>query len=190
MYLELYLDMRRKGTRYSPSEVITDESPLIRDESTKKIKGITGKQIRNIVHNLYKKADLLKKGLGRLYDLREHSIRKYFKTQMIALGVQPDYVDYMMGHIPDTYNDIQSNGIEFLRNVYQAAGLSIRPKVKVSKVDALKEIIRAWGMNPEQLLTRQALADGATTNHEEAIDKQLAVLGQELKRLIKSETTV
>jgi hypothetical protein len=45
-------------------------------------------------------------------------------------------------------------------------------------------------MNPEQLLTRQALADGATTNHEEAIDKQLAVLGQELKRLIKSETTV
>ena len=98
---------------------------------------------------------------------------------MIALGVQPDYVDYMMGHIPDTYNDIQSNGIEFLRNVYQAAGLSIRPKVKVNKVDALKEIIRAWGMNPEQLLTRQALADGATTNHEEAIDKQLAVLGQE-----------
>ena len=190
MYLELYLDMRRKGTRYSPPEAITDESPLIRDESTNKIKGISGKQIRNIVHNLYKKAGLLKKGLGRLYDLREHSIRKYFKTQMIALGVQPDYVDYMMGHIPDTYNDIQSNGIDFLRNVYQAAGLSIRAKVKVSKVDALKEIIRAWGMNPEQLLTREALADGAITNREEVIDKQLAVLGQELKRLIKSEATV
>jgi hypothetical protein len=125
-----------------------------------------------------------------LYDLREHSMRKYFKTQMIALGVQPDYVDYMMGHIPDTYNDIQSNGIEFLRNVYQTAGLSIRPKIKVSKIDALKEIIRAWGMNPEQLLTRQALAEGAITNQEEVIDKPLAVLGQELKRLIKLEATV
>jgi len=45
-------------------------------------------------------------------------------------------------------------------------------------------------MNPEQLLTRQALADGSTTNQEEVIDKQLAVLGQELKRLIKSEATV
>ena len=109
---------------------------------------------------------------------------------MIALGVQPDYADYMMGHIPDTYNDIQSKGVDFLRNIYQAAGLSIRPKVKISKVDALKEIIRAWGMNPEQLLTRQALSDGATTNQEEVIDKQLAVLGQELKRLIKSEATV
>jgi len=64
MYLELYLDMRRKGTRYSPPEQITDESPLIRDESTTKTKGIQSKQIRNIVHNLYKKAGLLKKGLG------------------------------------------------------------------------------------------------------------------------------
>jgi hypothetical protein len=44
-------------------------------------------------------------------------------------------------------------------------------------------------MNPEQLLIREVLADGAPTNHEELVDKQLAVLGQELKRLIKSEAT-
>ena len=109
---------------------------------------------------------------------------------MVALGVQPDYVEYMMGHTVDTYNDIQSKGIDFIRNIYHAAGLAIRAKLKVNKVDALKEIIRAWGMNPEQLLTREALADGATTKQEDITDRQLAVLGQELKRLIKSEATV
>jgi site-specific recombinase XerD len=190
-YLRLYIDARRRGTSYLPPEEITDDTPIIRDESTaKRIKGITGKQIRKIVHALYQAAGLLKKTLGRLYDLREHSIRKFFKTQLIALGVQSDYVDYMMGHVVDTYNDIQSKGIEFLRNIYNAAGLAIKAKLKVSKIDALKEIIRAWGMNPEQLLTRNALAEGATTKQEDVTDQQLAVLGQELKRLIKSEATV
>jgi hypothetical protein len=33
-----------------------------------------------------------------MYELRVHGLRKYSKTQMLALGVQPDYVDYMMGH--------------------------------------------------------------------------------------------
>ena len=48
---------------------------------------------------------------------------------------------------------------------------AIRAKLKVSKVDALKEIIRAWGMNPEQLLTRNALAEGAITKQEDITDQ-------------------
>jgi len=40
-------------------------------------------------------------------------------------------------------------GIEFLRGIYIASGLS--------KIDALKEIIRAWGLNPEEILTKEAL---------------------------------
>ncbi len=54
----------------------------------------------------------------------------------------------------------------------------------------VKEIIRALGMNREQLLTRQAPADEATTNQEDVIDKQLAVIRQELKRMIKTEAMV
>jgi hypothetical protein len=56
-----------------------------------------------------------------------------------------------------TYHDLQMKGIDFLRNIYAASGLSIRPKTQLSKIDTLKEIIRAWGMNPEQILTREAL---------------------------------
>jgi len=41
-------------------------------------------------------------------------------------------------------HDIQSIGIDKLRNVYAAAGLSIKPKTQASKIDAIKKIIRAW----------------------------------------------
>ena len=67
----------------------------------------------------------------------------------------------MMGRRVSTYHDIQSLGIETLRKGYAASGLSIKPKTKVSKIDALKEIIRAWGMNPEQVLAKEALSEWA-----------------------------
>ena len=35
--------------------------------------------------------------------------------------------------------------------------LSIKPRTRVSKIDALKEIIRAWCMNPEEILVKEAL---------------------------------
>jgi hypothetical protein len=125
-----------------------------------------------------------------MYELRLHSLRKYFKTQLLALGVQSDYVDYMMGHTVDTYHDIQSIGVEKLRNVYAAAGLPIKPKTKVSKIDALKEIIRAWGMNPEQVLTREALTQGAAVciTPQDKENHDLQVLSQTLRELIRQET--
>jgi len=39
---------------------------------------------------------------------------EYFKTQLMALGVQADHIDYMVGHTVDTYHDIQMKGVEFL----------------------------------------------------------------------------
>jgi hypothetical protein len=105
------------------------------------------------------KAGLLKPNRGRVYDLKVHSIRKFFNTQLMTLGVQPDYVDYMMGHTIGTYHDIQMKGIEFLRNVYAASGLSIRPKTKVSKIEMLKTVARGMGLDPEKIPTREALAE-------------------------------
>ena len=127
-----------------------------------------------------------------MYELRVHGLRKYFKTQLLALGVQPDYVDYMMGHTVDIYHDIQMKGVKFLRNIYAGSGLSIKPKTRVSKVDALKGIIRAWGLNPEQILTREALTKGAAvyTSPNDLENQQLATLNQALKQLIRQEATV
>ena len=127
-----------------------------------------------------------------MYDLRVHSLRKYFKTQLLALGVQPDYVDYMMGHTVDTYHDIQSIGIDKLRNAYASSGLSIRQKTQISKIETLKEVIRALGMNPEQLLTRDALTEGAIAHKttEDLENHQLQILSSQLKQLIHKEASV
>jgi len=85
---------------------------------------------------------------------------------MAALGVDRDYIEYMMGHTISTYHDIKMKGMDFLKGIYTASGLSIKPKTRVSKIDALKEIIRAWGLNPEDIRTRDAL----TKPHRTVID--------------------
>jgi integrase len=169
-YLRAYLEMRRNGSKTSkiPPENIHDETPLIRNHQTKQAIPLTPAAIHKLVHDLYVKAGLIQaKPFGRRYDLRAHSIRKFFRTQMAALGVDRDYIEYMMGHTISTYHDIQMKGIEFLRGIYIASGLSIKPKTRISKIEALKEIMRAWGLNPEEILTKQAL----TEPHRTVIDR-------------------
>jgi len=140
------------------------------------------------------KAGLIpQKSLGRRYDLRVHSIRKFFRTQLAALGTPTDYIEYMMGHTISTYHDIEMKGIEYLRGIYSASALSIKTKTRVSKIDALKEIIRAWGLNPEEILTKEALArPNATVIGRERLEErqlhQLSIaLRQELLKEIREE---
>jgi len=168
-YLRAYLEIRRNGSKTSkiPPENIHDETPIIRNHQSKQAIPLTPSAVHKLVHDQYVKAGLIQpKPLGRRYELRTHSIRKFFRTQLASLGVQADYIEYMMGHTISTYHDIQMKGVEFLRGIYIASGLSIKPKTRISKIDALKEIIRAWGMNPEEILTRQAL----TEPHRTVID--------------------
>src|SRR2546426_12096422 len=96
----------------------------------------------------------------------------------------------MMGHTVDTYHDIQSLGIEKLRQAYAASGLSIKPKTRLSKIETIKEIIRAQGINPEQILTKEALTQHATTYLDTAQlqDHQLELLTTTLRDLIHQET--
>jgi integrase len=189
--LKAYLELRRRGSPSGkiPPETIADDSPLIRSSQGRKPKAIAEKQIYNIVHNLYFKADLLEKpSRANRYSLCAHSIRKFFRTQLTALGVPSEYTEYMMGHKQSTYHDIQMKGIEFLRNIYAASGLSIKPKTTTSKIDTLKEIIRAWGMNPEELLTKKALTQPYRTviapGYEE---NQVQTLSNALKEMMRKE---
>jgi hypothetical protein len=69
----------------------------------------------------------------------------------------------MMGHTLSTYHDIEMEGIGFLRNIYAVSGLSIRPKTQANKIEVLKEMVRTWGLNPEKVLTREALTRPYTT---------------------------
>ncbi len=168
-YLKLYLEARRTGNPVRVSqarqgshrihpETITDDSPLIRDDHSNKVRPVSPARLHDLIHNLYVKAGLLQNGSGTRYELRAHSLRKYFRTQLASLGVNSDYIDYMMGHVVDTYHDIQMKGPEFLRGIYAASGLGIKPKTQLSKIEMLKEVARAWGLDPEKILTKEAQA--------------------------------
>jgi hypothetical protein len=96
------------------------------------------------------------------------------------------YIEYMIGHTIGTYHDIEMKGIEFLRNIYAASGLSIRPKTQLSKIEALKEIVRAWGLNSEEVLTKESLTRSYTaTGYGE--DEQVKGLSQALKEMMTKE---
>ena len=189
-YLRLYLQMRRIGTDKIPPENINDETPLIRNMQSKIPVAITTSAVHKLVHELYQKAGLIpEKSVGRRYDLRVHSIRKFFRTQLAALGMPTDYIEYMMGHTISTYHDIEMKGIEYLRGIYSASALSIKPKTKVSKIDALKEIIRAWGLNPEEILTKDALTRPNATiiSRDQLEERQMHQLSVALKQEVLKE---
>src|SRR5713101_2174010 len=73
------------------------------------------------------------------------------KTRCVS---DPDLIDYWVGHKVDTYHDIRSLGIEKQRSVYAAAGLRIRSKTNINKMEAIKEMLRACGANSEEILTK------------------------------------
>jgi len=189
--LRLYLEQRRRGSPSGkiPPETIQDDSPLLRSDHTREVRSLSQKQLHTIVHTTYVRAGLSSEKRGRLYMLRTHSIRKYFRTQLAALGVPRDYIDYMMGHKISTYHDIQMKGPEFLRNVYAASGLGIKPKTQVSRLDMLKEIIRAWGLDPERILVKGALTEPhrvivAPASREE---EQVKALADSLKEMLRKD---
>ncbi len=191
-YLRTYLEQRQQGspTGRTPPENIHDESPLIRDELTQHPKPLSTGRLHQIIHELYWKAGLItRKPQGRRYELRAHSIRKFFRTQMAALGVDRDYIEYMMGHTTSRYHDVQMKGIEFLRGVYITSGFGIKQRTRISKIDALKEIIRAWGLNPEEILTKQALTEPHRTiiDRNQLEESQLHQLSIALKRQMLKE---
>ena len=110
---------------------------------------------------------------------------------MSASKIDSEIIKYFMGKTIDTYEDVQSLGIETLRNLYISAGLAIRPKTQVNRIEQLKEIIRAWGQNPEEILTKDALLRGNITElPEQNQNHQLSVLADQLKQLIKREVSV
>ncbi len=106
---------------------------------------------------------------------------------MKALGVDSDYVDYMMGHMVDTYHDIQSKGTEFLRDIYARAGFEIRPKNKSTPTEILKKMVRSIGLDPDKVLNREALSETHRTyaTVQEREQEEIALLTKALLDGIK-----
>ena len=178
-YLKLYLEERKRGTRRIPPEKITDESPLFRTYS-KRVKPLSYEQVKHEWHKLLKKAGLDEKN-GKFYKLRIHSLRKFFRTQLAALGVPTDYIEYMMGHKRDTYNKIETKGVEFLRAIYASANLRIFPREK-TLADVLKEIIRARGEDPAKYLKEEVMSGRTKISEQEETEIYARAIWEMLRR--------
>jgi len=185
--LKAYLEIRRNGTRRIPPEVLTDQSPLIRNECVNKIRSVTATHISSVIHKLFFRAGLISKGEAKRYQVRPHSLRKYFRTQLGAISTIPtDYIDYMMGHTISTYNDIRMKGIEFLRDLYASSGLCIRPRTKITKIERIKMFVESLGLNPDTILSKDALAMPHRTAAEQE-ERKIEILNQALKEAILKE---
>lgn len=94
-----------------------------------------------------------------------------------------------MGHTVSVYHDIQSKGVEFLRRIYGAAGLSIRTKTRLSKIEMMKAFAQGIGLNSDKILTQEALSEPhrIQVDPDEREERQIAVLCQALKESLKKE---
>jgi hypothetical protein len=73
----------------------------------------------------------------------------------------------------------------YLIYYYAAAGFEIRKKTQISKLDTIKEMIRALGENPEQLLSREALSMGNISAVGDIENHQLSVLTMQLRDILR-----
>ncbi len=156
-YVRLYLEERRRGStrrsdgEYLPPEEIIDSSPLIRDAQSTTPRGIGPKQIYKQIHDLIHKAGLDTRNKNGGYELRVHTLRKCFKTWLVPKGVPESHIEYMMGHVTDVYDQVQSLGVEKLRSEYKNANLSIRPDSQNSRVDFMRDMLRSLGATREEM---------------------------------------
>jgi integrase len=160
-YLKAYVDVRRNGTQSVQPETIEDSSPVIRDERIGFVKPISAGAVHRLISRLYAKTNMRRAigGKSLRYDLRVHSIRKYFRTQLgSSTKIPADYIDYMMGHIVSTYNDIQMKGIDYLRGLYALSGLSIIQKEKADIYCFVEDILKGKGYNIDKELLRRAIS--------------------------------
>ena len=85
------------------------------------------------------------------------------------------------------WNDqVIANTREKLRELYASSGLSIRPKTKQSNIEQLKLMIEAWGLDPNEVLSKEAL----TMPNRTVIDSeqtQIEILNKTLKQAIIKE---
>jgi site-specific recombinase XerD len=86
-FLEEYLNQRK-----SLNEDINENSPVIAREDGKPM---SYQNIQYLLEGTFRKYS---KKVGKRYTLHAHSLRKFFKTQLISAGVPSPIVDRLTGH--------------------------------------------------------------------------------------------
>lgn len=75
------------------------------------------------------------------------------------------------------------------RQEYAASGLSIKPQTHHTRIETIKEMIRALGEDPDKILTRESQTQPATTQlqPQDYDNHRLQILTQHLRQAIHGE---
>jgi len=85
-------------------------------------------------------------------------------------------------------DDIRMKGIEFLRGIHLSSNISIKPKTKSNKLEMLKSIIRAYGMDPEKVLVKEAFTEPHRfIQHNDALEDHIQILNNTLREILTKE---
>lgn len=79
-------------------------------------------------------------------------------------------------------------GIEYLRNIYIAVNLSIRPKIRASGLEQL-ELCRVLGYNPEKVLVKEAFMEPHRANQGTVVAEkhEIETLRTPVKKMCRNE---
>ena len=85
----------------------------------------------------------------------------------------------------------ESTGENAANSFSRSSGLSIRPHTQWSKLDQVKAFMKSLGLNPEELLVRNAISKPHRTviDSEQSEQDQLEILGKALRNAILNGLT-
>jgi site-specific recombinase XerD len=109
-----YIEERREGSRHVPPETITKESPLFRTWTSGEVKRIPRGSFSGLIREAF-----VRNGEKRM---SAHSLRKKLQTDLEKAGVNPNWIDQILGHQLINSRDAYSLPTdEELREVYAQA---------------------------------------------------------------------
>jgi site-specific recombinase XerD len=112
--LKKYIEHRKKGSRGIEPENVTNDSPLFRIWRKGKVKPMSRENMTTLMRNAFLRAGEKK--------MSAHSLRKMLQTSLEKAGVNPNWIDQILGHELINSRDAYSLPTdEELREAYQNA---------------------------------------------------------------------
>ena len=128
---------------------------------------------------------------NKRYELHPHTLHKYFKMLLTAAGIPTEFIGFMMRHKTSTYLDVKMKGVDYLRKLYAASGITIVEKTITSRdtiYGIIEKIVQAKGYDVDKEIMQKAIIEPMAT--EMNLEKhRKAMLLDTLTEIIKNEVT-
>ena len=132
--LKEYIEARRKGTKKTPAENVTKDSPLFRTTADGAVKRMSRMNISNLIKQAFNKV-----GEQRM---SAHSLRKGLQTSLEKGGMPTNWIDQVLGHELINSRDAHSLPTdEELQEAYLNAYnlITVNPEAEPAKQAETKE---------------------------------------------------